>query len=295
MEDAELPQDLTEWQASAFFQARELDEETDPDRLVESGLGGTCGVVVSKGRLGGKRCPNVAGQGTSHVGWGHCVIHGGAKRSGRALGAWMAAHAFARELDINPWDALLMAVRIAAGKVAYIETVLGQASSDLELEGRAVRYEGDADSPALLVHPDTGEPLGVGAYRDRSWWVAKGEYWHAQLARTAKMAVDAGVAVYQVKAIEAQAQAIATVLNGMLESAAEDGLDDSMISRLRAYARKELLRLEADERKSLGASEGQEGWQDRPVVDSSLVEGWVVKEPEAGPGSSPPDQDKIDL
>lgn len=164
------------------------------------------------------------------------------------------AHAFAQQLDVNPWDALLMAVRIAAGKVAYIEYVLSTAKSDLELEGRAVvstdgpgenGMQGGSQS-RLLVHPDTGEPLGVGEYRDLSWWVDKGEIWHDRLARCAKMAVDAGIAAWQVEKVEQEAQAIARVLNAVIEGL--DGkISDEQAMEMRALMRRELLKMDNEQ------------------------------------------------
>lgn len=236
----------------------------------------TCGVPVARGHLAGRRCPRVAGQGTVHIGAGSCVAHGGAKRAGRATGAWLMAHAFGAELDINPWDALLKAVRIAAGKVAYIEWVLSRAQSDLELEGRAVRIEPtdrasggrarSSDAVALLLHPDTGEPLGVGEYRDLSWWVQKGELWHDRMAKTAKMAIDAGVAVWQVQQIEQQAQVLARVLNAVIDGV-EDTVGEETVAEMRRLMRNELLQIETEEQRRAGAL--GDGDPDRGAVDST--------------------------
>ena len=214
-----------------------------------------CGRVIRRGELAGRRCPREAGQGTAHYGAGSCIAHGGAKTRDKALGAWIMGHAFAAQLDVNPWEALLMAVRIAAGKVAYIESVLASAKSDLELEGRAVveldggGSEGGPGGPQsrLLLHPDTGEPLGVGEYRDLSWWVEKGELWHDRMARCAKMAVDAGIAAWQVERVEAEAAAIATVLNGIIDELGDE-ITESQVARLRARMRSELLQLDAEQR-----------------------------------------------
>lgn len=148
------------------------------------------------------------------------------------------AHAFGQELDLTPWEALLQAVRIAAGKVAYCEWVLRSAQSDLELEGRVFRNESD-----ILVHPDTGEPLGVGAFRDLSFWVKQSELWHDRMAKTAKMAIDAGVAKWQIERAESEAQAIAQVLNGVLEGL-EGELTEAQLGRIRSLMRSQLLQLE---------------------------------------------------
>lgn len=244
-----------------------------------------CGQLQLRGNVRGKACHLPAGNGTSHLGAGRCYAHGGARRVGRAAGAWLMAHAFAQQLNVSPWEALLMAVRIAAGKVAYIESVLASANSDLELEGRrpvemgddgvissgATRVGGggvgnrkrsggdDADGAdgtdnatektwlggagIVLLHPDTGEPLGAGRYRDLSWWVEKGEIWHDRLVKSSKMAIDAGIARWQVERVEAEAHTIAQVLNGILDELGDDITEDQAL-RLRARMRKELLRIE---------------------------------------------------
>lgn len=165
------------------------------------------------------------------------------------------AHGFAQQLDVSPWEALLLSVRIAAGKVAYIESVLATAKSDLELEGRAVdKTDGLTDSGAsagvlgrLLVHPDTGEPLGVGEYRDLSWWVDKGEYWHAQMARCAKMAIDAGIAQWMVEKVEKEAATIARVLNDVIAGLGDRVTEDQAME-MRALMSQSLLRIDEEQR-----------------------------------------------
>lgn len=179
----------------------------------------------------------------------------------------MAAHAFGQQLNINPFDALLMAVRIAAGKVAYIEHVIGTASSDLELEGRVRRLEGENGDPGLLMHPDTGQPLGVGQFRDLSFWVEQSEKWHDRLAKTAKMAVDAGIAAYEIQKVEAEAQRMARVLNAVIDGL-EDVIDDTVALRMRSLMRKELLAIEAEETGQASLSERRHS-EDEAVVDST--------------------------
>lgn len=184
----------------------------------------------------------------------------------------MAAHAFAQQLNINPWDALLMAVRIAAGKVAYIEHVIGTASSDLELEGRVERLSGTGDdgSSSILIHPDTGQALGVGEFRDLSFWVKQSELWHDRLAKTAKMAVDAGIAAYEIQKVEAEAQRMARVLNAVIEGL-ESKIDETVALEMRRLMRVELLHIEEEETRMTGATalSDQKHDPDRAVVDST--------------------------
>lgn len=173
------------------------------------------------------------------------------------------AHAFGQALNISPMEALLWAVKVAAGKVAYIESVLGTASSDLELEGRVARIEPtDPGGPMLLMHPDTGQPLGVGEYRDLSFWVKQSELWHDKLTRSAKMAVDAGVQAWQIERIEENAQQIARVLNAVIDGMSDE-ITDGQAAAIRALMRQELLRIDEEEqRRALGSG------PDDPAVDS---------------------------
>ena len=76
----------------------------------------------AKTRTGGT-CKRVAGFGTSHVGAGRCKSHGGATRNGELSGNLELAKrdlvVMGREIPIEPADAILLAIRITAGEVAY--------------------------------------------------------------------------------------------------------------------------------------------------------------------------------
>jgi hypothetical protein len=162
------------------------------------------------------------------------------------------AHAYAAQLNVSPWDALLLAVRIAAGKVAYTEQVLAEATDDRELDGRWAR-----DENGILVDPTSGEPLGVGAFRDRSWWVAKNEYWTRELAKTAKMAIDAGVAERMVEAQVLQVQLIARPIEKVLQVL---GLSPEQEMLARSTMRKELQSIEAEQAQQGGTTLDGTGW-----------------------------------
>lgn len=200
--------------------------------------GRCCGVWCRAGRLKGRRCHRPAGDGTAHYGAGPCAAHDGNRPAERALGAMLMGHAFAEQLDVDPWEALLMAVRISAGKVAYIESVLSTARSDAELEGRP---DGQLPAGEGLRSPDTGAALpDESGFRDLSWWVTKGEWWHGQMARCAKMAVDAGIQAYLAERVEGDALAVARVLERVV---GELELSDEQEDRVRSAMREELLRL----------------------------------------------------
>lgn len=219
-----------------------LREERDP---ASPRVDGTCGAVLKRdSRLGkrGELCRNPAGFDGAYADEkiGPCWVHGGAMLRGRAEASWVMAHRFAQELDVSPWEGLLKAVRIAAGKVAYTEWVLSQATDDIELEGRFGR-----DRDGILLHPDTGEPLGMGQVRNLRWWVLKNELWTDRLARWSKMAIDAGVAERLVEIERTHAEQVAHVLNGVLSSLESGGVDDVTLAAVRRTMREQLLALDA--------------------------------------------------
>lgn len=184
----------------------------------------------------GARCRRRAGRNTDHEGVGRCSRHGGNRWRGRAEGAWLVGHGFGRQLDVTPWDALLLAVKIAAGKVAYIESVISQATSDRALE---VGHEGGATGVT-----EEGE-LVEG--RDWSFWLRQSEVWFDRLARSSKMAIDAGVAEALVEAVRGEAETVARILVAVV-SDPELGLTEEQLQVARGRMRRELLALDAAER-----------------------------------------------
>lgn len=164
----------------------------------------------------GERCWSPAGKGTWHVGYGHCIAHGGAKREGRAEGAWLMAFAYAEEYDLSPWESLLYVIRITAGRVRYCEQVLATANSDKELEGRVK----EGDPLGVSVGEDGNATLSEG--RNLSWWVDTSERERILLAKVSKAAIDAGVAQLLVEQTLREGNALAdhdlAVWNALRES-----------------------------------------------------------------------------
>lgn len=120
----------------------------------------------------------------------------------------------ARELDVSPWDALLLAVRRAAGRVAWVDEQL-----------TASTRANDGDSGA----------------REVMKWLAESRKERALLARTAKAAVDAGVAERLVRQVELEGQVVAEVLGRVLDRL---GLDPDQRQLAFATAHEELLVVE---------------------------------------------------
>src|SRR5262245_32355496 len=88
-----------------------------------SGGGHGSGKCGAKTRSGGQ-CGRPKGWGTDHPGTGHCKFHGGSTRNGEKHAAKEHAVIMGHALDIEPHEALLMCVRIAAGEVAYCSALI---------------------------------------------------------------------------------------------------------------------------------------------------------------------------
>lgn len=159
-------------------------------------------------------CERPAGDGTDHAGAGPCRTH--ERRRGRGTGAWIVAHAFARALEMTPWEGLLWAVRIAAGRVAFCEAKLSTADCDEDLEPNG-----------RLIH-----------------WVKQAELWHEKLARVSKLAVDAGVAERLVRQVELEASLMLRATTLTLD---ELGLGEEDRSRALGIMSRNLLALEAEQ------------------------------------------------
>jgi hypothetical protein len=96
----------------------------------------------------------------------------------------------ARELDVSPWEALVLAVRRAAGRVAWVDEQLTLATRECD-----------------------GNSLATPVVR----WLAESRRERALLARTAKAAVDAGVAERLVRQVELEGRVVAEVLGRVLD------------------------------------------------------------------------------
>jgi hypothetical protein len=202
-----------------------------------------CPELIAEGRDAGKPCRSPAGTRTWHEGVGSCARHGGNQGRTRVEGAWMMAHGFAKEMNVTPWEALLMAVRIAAGKVMFSQEMIASAVHNLELEGRVIRGETAGNGIPILLDPDTGEPLGVGKFRDLSFWVTQVDRWHERLMRCSKLAIDSGVAEQLVRNQTLEVQLMARAVEAGIQAA---GLTADQELAVRAGMRRELLAIESE-------------------------------------------------
>lgn len=161
-------------------------------------------------------CVRYAGAGTEHKGVGLCWQHGGSDEDGIREAAWIVGHAFARALEVTPWEGLLLAVKIAAGRSAFCESKLATATCDEDL-----MPNGD------LWH-----------------WVKQAELWHEKMAKVSKLAIDAGVAERLVRQLELEAT---LMLKATRLTLAELGLSDDQQEHAIGIMSRNLLALEAEE------------------------------------------------
>jgi hypothetical protein len=177
----------------------------------------------------GQVCRNKAGAGTPHRGAGLCWQHEGSRTR---EGAWIMAHAFARALDCTPWEGLLLAVKIAAGRVAFCEHKIGTATEDRQLE--------PPDKNCISEAGRTQDQQGTNLYL----WVKQAELWHAQLAKVSVMAINAGVAERLVRQLELEARIMLQATHRTLD---ELGFSDDEKQRAVVIMSRNLLALEAEE------------------------------------------------
>lgn len=141
------------------------------------------------------RCTLPAGQGTDHKGYGACQYHGGNSPSLQKHAVKAEIRDMAQELDMDPHDALLWTVRMAAGMVKWLQERIAELEDPLE----AGADERAAIEAILQIYRDS-----YGEERDR-------------LARHAKLAIDAGIDERRIALEEEQGELIARAIRGILD------------------------------------------------------------------------------
>jgi hypothetical protein len=142
----------------------------------------------------GSECGRPSGWGTDHVGFGYCKLHGGCTPQGKTYGARLKALAelgpMGGEVDVNPLDALLYTVRRGSGLAALYRLQAEAAAAD----GRDAAMYAELEAKAL-----------------------------GDLARWAKLAIDAGVAERMVRIAEGTGERLASALEEALEGVTLSG------------------------------------------------------------------------
>jgi hypothetical protein len=148
----------------------------------------------------GKPCRRPAGWGTEHAGYGACKLHGGSTlNAGKAAAKLEAAHQALRigqvlglPAEVDPLDALMQCLAIAAGEVSYCSHMLALLSTEAEM---------------ALPEPSP---------RVQYWIYARSGAVEG-LARYAKTAIDAGVPERQRAIAERLGGALGDLLRGVFD------------------------------------------------------------------------------
>lgn len=215
------------------YRAVTVDEDSDDWADVRRADRTLCFATIRSGPRRGEGCTREAGSGTPHLGVGRCSLHGGKTEDGLREGAWIVAHAFARALDVTPWEGLLTAVRLAAGKLAFCEQKIGTATEDRQLE--------PPDNKGVSEAARTQDFQGTNLF----FWVKQAEMWHDKLAKVSALAIQQGVAERMVRQLELEAQLMLKATQITLD---ELGIhDDDQRSRALGIMSRTLLALEAEE------------------------------------------------
>ena len=187
----------------------------DKSQAMETAL---CG---ADNRSGGS-CRKTAGWGTGHSGVGRCKFHGGCtpnhELSGAIALARREAAVMGRPLSIEPHEAIIECIRIAAGEVAYSSSQIA-GLEDAEAVGpvqtsRPLKEEKGAENAEVYV-TEYGPPAV-------NIWIEVRHRAMDRLVNYSKIALAAGVAERQVRIAEQQGQMLAQVIRGVLEDLGVD-------------------------------------------------------------------------
>jgi hypothetical protein len=175
--------------------------------------GGRCGAR----RKSGGTCQYRAGWGTGHPGVGRCKFHGGASPQAEVSGAVQLARREALvmggPLDMEPHEALLECIRIAAGEVRYAsERIAELEESDAVgpvVSTRPLKYEKGAESISERVFEEGAPAVHI--------WIEVRHRAMDRLVNYSKIAIAAGIEERRVRIAEQQGNLLAQAIRGILE------------------------------------------------------------------------------
>ena len=175
----------------------------------------------AKTKAGGN-CQRPAGWGTTHPGAGNCKLHGGASPNGELHGnlelAKREAAVMGQPLPVDPGDALLQCIQIAAGEVQYASLRIAELDDDQAVvEQRQVKTrplsEGkDGEDPHTTV-----EEVTTSTTAELHIWIRVRQQAMDRLVNYSSVAIKAGLEERRVKIAEQTGQLIASAVRGILE------------------------------------------------------------------------------
>jgi hypothetical protein len=198
--------------------------------------GAICGADTAKGTP----CKRTPGEGTEHAGVGPCKTHDkgwGPMRADTKVEKYarpLLAKLTGYDVDVNPMDALLMAVRITAAEVAYFSERIGQLeehqlSQRTTIKRSTVTDKGGGKVEKSIVQVEGTEELTI--------WMKARKQSIRDMAHFSKMAMDAGVEERMVRVAESVGEALAAAVRGILDDL---GLSNEQREQAPALVRKHL-------------------------------------------------------
>jgi hypothetical protein len=176
----------------------------------------TCGARKKRGGL----CRAPAGRGTPHPGYGSCSLHGGNTKTGEIAGARYEAKAelalYGGPIDVDPHEALLLCIRMAAGEVqSATEFVERLKESELlehpeEVLQRPLREEKGAEQPGTLVRESRR------LHAQLNVWIRIRQEAMDRLVKYSAAALRSGLEERLVQVAEVQGKLLAAAVQGIL-------------------------------------------------------------------------------
>ena len=175
-----------------------------------------CGAKTRRGTA----CKRQAGWGTSHLGTGRCRRHGGAspqaELSGQLVIARHQAQVMGTPLPIEPHEAILQCIAIAAGEVRYASERIAEleldeaAGSVVTTHIRPLKLEKGADDSTSTVQEIRHEAPALHI------WIVTRRQAMDRLVQYSATALKAGVEERRVRVAETVGQALADAIRGVL-------------------------------------------------------------------------------
>jgi hypothetical protein len=158
-------------------------------------------------------CQRPAGEGTDHLGYGHCRLHLGNTPTNTKAAYLEMAQAEAMKImgpmiDVSPIDALYTCVRIAAGEVAYTTMKV----EELEVDAIArPQWDSEKSGPEGTVREHKEGPHTL------NFWITTRHNCLERLAKFSKMALDAGIDERAIAMAEGQGTQLAFAMKSMFD------------------------------------------------------------------------------
>jgi hypothetical protein len=156
-------------------------------------------------RKNNERCQQPAGRGTDHLGYGTCHLHGGRTPDARMAAARMEAQDSIRVMGVacptEPEEALQLCVDISRAEVDYCTRRIAELAQDDAVGPLTTTVERNATGGenAISYTQETKGPPAVHI------WIRLRREATGDLARFAKMALDADVADRRASVLEREA------------------------------------------------------------------------------------------